>query len=161
VFGNTAQSQTTVVYVPAPAIGSLRQAHKRWREPSRGRPGPRRPGGPGGYRGAPIGTTFAYTLNEPAQVRFVFTEQVPGRRSGRSCVAQNRRNRRHAKCMRTIMLGTHLASAVAGMNRWAFRGVTPGGRKLAPGSYTVTLVATTPSTGVQSTPARLRFTIVP
>jgi hypothetical protein len=162
VFGNTAQAQNTVVYVPAPAIGSVRQAHRRWREPVRGHPGPRRPGGRGrgGHHAAPIGTTFAYTLNEAAQVRFVFTEQVPGRRAGRSCVAQNRRNRHHARCLRTITVGSHVISAAAGLNRWAFRGVMAGGRRLAPGSYTVTIVATTPSTGVQSAPARLRFTVV-
>jgi hypothetical protein len=150
VFGNTAQAQTTVVYVPPPAIGSLRQAHKRWREPSRRR----------GRGGPPVGTTFSYALNEPAQVKFVFTKQVAGRRAGRSCVAQNRRNRHRRSCLRTITLGSHVVSAGAGANRYAFRGVMPGGRRLAPGGYTVTVVAITPSTGAQSAPARLRFTIV-
>jgi hypothetical protein len=150
-FGNTAQAQTTVVYVPPPAIRSLRQAHKRWREPRRRR----------GRGGPPVGTTFSYALNEPAQVKFVFTEQVRGRRIGGSCVAQNRRNRSHRSCPRTITVGTHVVSAGAGLNRYAFRGVMRGGRTLAPASYTVTVVAITPSTGIQSAPARLRFTIVP
>jgi hypothetical protein len=36
-----------------------------------------------------------------------------------------------------------------------------GGRRLAPGTYTVTIVPTTQATGAQSAPARLRFTILP
>ncbi len=163
VFGSTSQAQTTVIYVPPPALSSARQAYRRWREPARRRghgPGGRGPGGRPGPPG-PVGTAFAYTLNEPAQVRFVFTEQVPGRRSGRSCVAPNRRNRGHRGCLRTVTLGSQVSWGGSGTNRSAFRGVLANGHRLPPGRYTVTISATTPSTGVQSPPVRLRFTILP
>ncbi len=152
LFGNKAQAQTTVVYVPAPAFAGLHQAHRKWRE-----------GGPRARRGhprPPIGTAFSWKLNEPARLRFVFTEQVAGRRSSGRCVAQNRRNRRHRRCMRTITLGTHTVSAGTGSGRWSFKGRMPNGRNLKPGTYTVTIVATSPTTGAQSSPTHLRFTIV-
>jgi Glucodextranase, domain B len=149
VFANKAQAQTIVVYIPPPAVAALHQAHRTWRE--------------SGHRARhkpAIGTTFSWTLNEPAQLRFVFTEQVPGRRSDGRCVAQDRRNRSHRACSRTITVGTQTLSAGAGRGQWSFRGRMRGGRALAPGTYTVTLVASTPSTGAQSTPTHLRFTIV-
>ncbi len=151
VFGNQAQTRTIAVYVPPPAVARLQQAHRRWREPPRGR----RRGRP------PVGTTFSWSLSEPAQLRFVFTDQAPGRRGGSgACVAQNRRNRHHRRCTRTITLGTHTVAAGAGSGRWVFRGAMASGRRLRPGTYTVTVIATTPSTGAQSKPLRLRFTIV-
>jgi hypothetical protein len=150
VFGNTAQAQETVVYVPPPALSALHQAHRRWREPPRH-----------GKRTGAVGTTFGYRLNEPAQVRLLFTQQVPGRRAGGACVAPNRLGRGHARCERTIARGSYVAAGRAGPNRWRFGGVMPDGRRLAPGSYTVTIIATTPSTGAQSAPMRLRFTILP
>jgi hypothetical protein len=150
VFGNTAQAQSAVVYVPPPAFYALHQAHRRWRE-----------GGRRGRHRPPVGTAFTWTLNEPAELRFVFTAQVPGRPgAGGACVAANRRNRHHRRCLRTITVGAHSLSAGGGAGRWRFGGVMAGGRRLGPGTYTVTIVATTPATGVQSAPARLRFTIV-
>lgn len=149
VFGNKAQAQTTVVYVPPPAVAGLHQAHRTWRE--------------SGHRARhkpAIGTAFSWTLNEPAQLQFVFTERVPGRRSGGRCVAQDRRNRRHRICSRTITVGTRIVSAGAGRSQFSFRGRMPNGHALAPGTYTMTVVASTPSTGARSTPAHLRFTIV-
>jgi hypothetical protein len=152
VFGNATQAQETVVYVPAPTVSGLHQSAHRWREPGR----PHRRGNRRGH----VGTTFAYMLNEPAQVRFVFTQQAPGRRVQGACVAPRRRNHGHAPCRRTITVGTRAVSGGAGVNRWTFDGVTHSGRRLAPGTYTVTIVASTPATGAQSVPARLRFTIV-
>jgi hypothetical protein len=152
VFGNTAQAAATVVYVPPPAVAGLHQAHRKWRESGRrGRRGHPKP---------PIGTTFSWSLNEPAKLRFVFTTQAPGRRAAGACVAQNRRNRHHQRCLRTITVGTHNASAGSGAGKWSFKGLMANGRKLKPGAYTVTVVATNPTTGAQSSPARLRFTIV-
>jgi hypothetical protein len=152
VFGNAAQTRTTVVYVPPPAVAGLHQAHRKWRE---GGPRPRR-----GHPKTPIGTTFSWKLNEPAQLRFVFTQQVPGRRSAGACVAQSRRNRLHRRCTRTITVGTHNAPAGPGAGKWTFKGRMANGLRLKPGTYTVTIVARNATTGAQSNPVRLRFTIV-
>ncbi len=114
VFGNRAQAQTTVVYVPPPAVAGIHQAHRRWREGGRrGRPGHPKP---------PIGTAFSWQLNEPAQLRFVFTQQVPGRRVDGACKAPSRRNRHRQTCLRTVTVATHTMSAGTGSGRWTFKG---------------------------------------
>lgn len=151
MFGNTARAQIAVIYTPPPSVAGLQQAHRQWRESGRLRKHERK---------APVGTTFAYTLNESAQVRFVYTEREPGRWVNHVCVAPNRRNRHRLGCKRTVTLGTHTVSARAGRDRLSFGGAMPNGHKLAPGTYTVMVTAMTPSTGVQSTPRQLTFTIV-
>ncbi len=106
----------------------------------------------------PIGTTFSFDLNEAASVTLEFTTTAPGRASGKRCVAPSRGNKGKHRCTRTIVAGTRSLSARAGSNEVVFDGRLPSGKTLAPGSYTLTAVAT--ASGKQSAPAQLRFTVV-
>jgi hypothetical protein len=107
----------------------------------------------------PVGTTFSFTLNEPATVALAFTEDRPGRKHGKGCVAETRKNRKHRKCTRTSSAGTLTLSAPAGADRLAFYGLLNDHRGLKPGSYTVAIRATN-TAGVTSSTSRLSFTIV-
>jgi hypothetical protein len=160
VFGNTAQAQDSVIYTKAgpgspgrvstpPIIGFLHLSHATWRE--RGRAHKGRP---------PVGTTFSFTLTGAARVTLSFTEQLAGRRVAGRCVAPSRANRHAATCRRTVSVGTIGRAGHSGLNRISFKGTLAGGRKLAPGRYTVTIMAVDPASGAVSTPKRLTFTIV-
>ncbi len=85
--------------------------------------------------GGQRGTTFSFTLDRTARVRFRVTAK------GRTAV-------------------TLVRSGKAGRNRVAFRGRAADGRALRPGRYSVTIVAIDPATGKRSKPRRLRFTVV-
>lgn len=160
VFGNTAQANDRVIYAthapgppkpvgPGLVLGFVHQSHATWRE--RGRP----------HKGKPaIGTTFSFTLTQAARVTLTFTEQVGGRRVAGRCVAPSRANRHRAACRRTVTVGTIGRPGHSGLNRIAFDGALAGGRKLAPGRYTVTITAVDPGSGAVSAPKRLTFTIV-
>jgi hypothetical protein len=88
----------------------------------------------------PRGTTFRFTLSEPARVRIAFSRATAGRRVGRSCLAatQARRNRR--KCTRYVAVGSISVSAVVGRNSVKFSGRLKG-RALASGVYRASLTA--------------------
>jgi 6-phosphogluconolactonase (cycloisomerase 2 family) len=106
----------------------------------------------------PIGTTFSFDLNEAASVTLEFTTTAPGRESARRCVAPSRGNNGKRRCTRTIVAGTLSFSAHTGTNEVAFAGHLSSGKTLAPGSYTLTVLAT--AFGKRSAPAQLRFTVV-
>ncbi len=106
----------------------------------------------------PVGTTFSFKLDRAAQVTFKFTHSVSGRRVGRRCVAQTRRNRRGRRCTRTLVAGTLAFAARAGTNKVRFQGLIARGRRLAPGNYT--LLATASASGKRSATAYIGFTIV-
>jgi YVTN family beta-propeller protein len=137
--------------VPAPTITSARQSATRWREGHRTAAISR--------RRLPVGTTFSFTLNERAGVRFKFTHLVGGRRDRGRCVAQTKRNRRRHACRRTVAAGSLSFAAHSGRNKVAFQGRLSAGHKLLPGRYTLVITATN-STGARSAPASLSFTIV-
>jgi 6-phosphogluconolactonase (cycloisomerase 2 family) len=105
----------------------------------------------------PLGTTFSFELNEAANVTFEFSDTAFGRESAKRCVAQTDKNRGKRRCTRTVIPGTLSLSAPAGTDKVVFDGRLASGKPLAPGSYTLTAVAT--ASGKQSTPAKLRFTI--
>lgn len=86
---------------------------------------------------APVGTTFKFTLNKAAPVRFVFKQLLPGRRVAR---------------------GRLSFSGHAGANKVRFFGWLSKTRKLKPGKYMLVLTATTP--GVGSSSKILKFRIV-
>ena len=74
------------VLVPAnPAVTRFSQSASRWR---RGHSLPHI----SSTGGSPLGTTFSFSLNEPATATFTFTQNVAGRRAHGSCVAPNRSN---------------------------------------------------------------------
>jgi hypothetical protein len=136
----------------APAIADVAQSHRRWRE---GEPltAARRPSS------APLGTTFSFALGEAASVSFAFTQDVNGRRVKGGCVAPTQTNRREPVCTRTVTRGVLTLAGRAGANRISFDGRLPNARRLAPGTYTALITATS-ADGRRSAPARLGFTIV-
>jgi hypothetical protein len=138
----------------APVLSGLSESAKTWRDGSllaqisgKGKK----------KKKPPVGTTFSFTLNVPASVTFTFTEAVGGRRVGRRCVAQTRRNKHRRRCTRTVVAGTLTFSGRAGTNKVHFEGLIPKRRKLKPGSYTLLVIAT--ASGKRSTTRTLRFTI--
>lgn len=151
----SATASAVVAAVPAavaPAITGLAQSHSRWRGGNRLASASRR-------RRAPLGTSFSYTLNEAASVRLVFTQSAAGRKVKGRCVAPSRSNRRRRACRRTVSKGALEFAAHAGMNKIAFQGRLSTSKKLTPGGYTVTFVATDAG-GRSSASKSLRFTIV-
>jgi hypothetical protein len=104
----------------------------------------------------PVGTTFGFKLNEPAAVRFDFTQPAAGRKVAKKCVPRSKKNRKRPKCTR--MLGTLSFNARAGQNQVRFQGRLSRTRKLRPGRYTLTVTAT--AAGLSSLPRSLNFTIV-
>ncbi len=146
----TAAAQPT-----APQLTSLRESATRWREGnalatiSKKRKTTK----------LPVGTTFSFSLNVPATVALAFTDTVGGRRVGKKCVAQTRRNRKRHRCSRTVTAGTLTLSAHQGTNSVHFEGLVSKHRKLKPGRYTLTITATNAS-GAHSASERVSFTIV-
>jgi N-acetylneuraminic acid mutarotase len=109
-------------------------------------------------RKVPVGTTFSFTLNEQASVTFNFTRHALGRKAGRRCVAQTRKNRKLKRCQRAVSAGTLKLTGHKGANKVVFQGRLSRSKKLAPGLYTLVIEAT--DSAGHSAPARLKFTIV-
>lgn len=110
-------------------MANVREAHRVWREGSKL---------PKFARAslAPIGTTFSFTLNQAARVRFAFRQILARRRPLR---------------------GVLTYSARAGAHRLRFQGSLSRHKKLNPGRYTLTITAAN-AAGQQAT-ATLRFKI--
>ena len=104
------------------------------------------------------GTTFKYTLSEPATVKIVIAQRLPGRRSGRRCVAATKKLRHAKKCTRVNARGTLTRTSHHGANSVAFSGRI-GSKALKPGHYQATLTATD-SAKRTSKPQTIYFTIV-
>ncbi len=164
VFGNpvptptqtsTPTTTTTTPSTPtSPVVTSVSQSNRRWREGnalaqiSAKRKKKKKP---------PVGTTFSFVLNVPASVTFRFTEPAGGRRVGKKCVAQTRKNRHKRRCTRTVVAGTLTFSGVAGTNKVRFEGRIAKHKKLKPGSYTLLVTAT--ASGKQAATRTLHFKI--
>jgi len=104
------------------------------------------------------GTTFRYTVSEPATVKIVIAQRVSGRRRGKRCVVSTRKLRHARKCGRMITKGTLTRTSHRGANRVAFSGRI-GSKALAPGRYQATLIATDVAKHA-SRPKTIFFTIV-
>ena len=138
-----------LVAPPAPIVSGLSETAKIWREASAlARISRKKP---------PIGTTFSFTLNEAASVTFTFTRPASGRRIGKRCVAETKKNEKRKRCTRTVVAGSLSSSAHAGTNKVRFEGRISKHRKLAPGSYTLLVLAT--ASGKSSATRTLHFTI--
>jgi len=87
------------------------------------------------------GTTFRYRVSERSRVVFTVASVGKGRRVGRRCVRQTLLNRRRRSCARYARVGRFAQSARAGANTKRFSGKIAR-KKLKPGRYRVTLVAT-------------------
>jgi hypothetical protein len=133
------------------ALMNVSQSHRRWRS-GNGLPhiaGVKRP---------PVGTTFRFTLNGSASVRFAFTQKLPGRRVGHRCVAASRTNRDKRRCTRTLTRGTLSFTVGTGAHRVRFDGRLSKHRRLAPDRYTLIITAT--DGAGQPATKKLTFTIV-
>lgn len=150
-----------------PSITHLAESHRRWREGSASarisssigatsRMSARK--GRSRHAKTPLGTTFTFTLNEQASVTFTFTQQLPGRRSHRRCLAPSYKTRRARRCERTIVRGTLTFTGHPGKNTVRLQGRVSRAVKLPVGGYTL-LVTATSSAGQRSVPVSLRFTI--
>lgn len=82
---------------------------------------------------------------------------MAGRKVKGKCVAQNTRNKGKPVCKRTVSPLAFSVDGRAGARKLSFQG-SAACKKLPPGSYTVTLVAT--NAGLSSAPKSLSFTIV-
>jgi hypothetical protein len=110
-------------------------------------------------RKLPVGTTFRFTLNEAARMRFAYTQARPGRRVGRRCVPATMRNRGRRACKRTVTPGVLTFNGHTGANRVRFKGRISRRKKLRPGKYTLVITARD-SAGARSVARRLAFAIV-
>ena len=106
----------------------------------------------------PVGTTFSFGLSPAASVRLSFTQTLSGRTVNGHCVAPGHRHQRTRACSRTVLVGSLQFAGHAGTDRVSFAGHLSRRRTLAPGAYTVTIVAT--NAGGRSLPRRVSFTIV-
>ncbi len=133
-----------------PALTHVSQSHRRWRRGS----------GLSHIASvrAPVGTTFRFTLNESARVRFVFEQLLPGRRVGGRCVAPTVSNLGKPKCTRSVPRGTLSFTVGAGAHKLRFQGRLSKHSRLAIGRYTLVITATN-AAGQRAT-AKLTFTIV-
>jgi DNA-binding beta-propeller fold protein YncE len=148
--------QVVALSTPAPTPPSLTnvsQSSARWREGAKLVQISRR------KRRAPVGTTFSFSLNEPAVVTMSFTRAAVGREVGHRCVARTHRNASHKSCKRMVPAGSLTLAGHSGANRVIFQGRLSRSSKLKRGRYTVTITAT--NSARQKSPAHsLSFTIV-
>jgi hypothetical protein len=133
-------------------LAGLSQTHATWREGGALAHLSRR-------RKTPLGTTFAFTLNEAAAVRLTFTQPTSGRRAGRRCVRTTFQSRHAPACTLPTFAGRLSFGAHAGVDSVRFQGRLSRSRRLAPGRYTLVTTAID-SAGAKSAPAKLGFTIV-
>jgi hypothetical protein len=111
----------------------------------------------GRRRRLPVGTTFSFGLNVPAEVTFTFSEQVGGREVGAKCVALPRGNGKRRHCTLSVIVGSLTFSAHAGMTEVPFEGRISKHTRLGPGRYTLLVTAT--AAGERATPRSLAFEI--
>jgi hypothetical protein len=104
------------------------------------------------------GTTFRYTLSEPARVTITIERQLKGRRVRGKCRTPTGKNRRRRACKRFKRAGVLRADEGAGRQSTTFSGRF-GRRALKRGRYRARLVATDPQ-GARSAERRLRFRVV-
>jgi hypothetical protein len=117
-------SSVTATSLARPVIAHVHESHRAWRErvPRKRRKGP------------PIGTTFAYTLNEQASVRFAFTH-LPGK-----CASHHDGHHRR-DCPRPVAVDSLSLTGHAGTDRLYFRGQLSSRKSLASGNYSLTITA--------------------
>lgn len=142
------------VNVLAPRVGTVTAA------PASFRFGP---GLPVMTRRRPVlrGTTFRFSLSEPARATLAFTRRRPGRRVSGRCVAPRRSNRAKRRCTRRLAAGRLPAFAAhAGRNQVTFKGRLSRTSKLKSGPYTLTITAAD-SAGNLSVPRAVDFTLLP
>jgi hypothetical protein len=152
----TSPAPTTLAQlVPAlaakPAVTGLSESASRWR---RGHSLPHI-----SSVGAPLGTTFSFSLSEPATSTFTFTQRMAGRRAHGKCAAPSPGNAHGSKCKRTVVVGSVGIAGKAGLNKLRFQGRLSGAKTLKPGAYAVSVTASD-AHGLKAVSQSLSFTIV-
>jgi streptogramin lyase len=106
-----------------------------------------------------VGTTISFGLNRAAPVRLRFFALRPGRKTGKKCKRATRRNSHAKKCTRALPAGTISLTGHTGTNHVRFQGRISARKRLSPGRYKLTIVATDP-TDPRPSSRSLRFRIV-
>lgn len=149
-----ASSAPVKVLPPAPKLARLRQSSRAWREgnglPHIGYARSRKP---------TTGTTIAFTLNESATVKLTFAARLPGRMKHAHCDVNPSRKMKGRRCERVVTVGALSFAAHRGVNDIDFQGRLTHSKKLAPGRYELSILATDPQ-GTASAAATLRFEIL-
>jgi hypothetical protein len=135
----------------APVITNFTQAHRKWREG-------KRLAKIAHAQKPPVGTAFSFALNEPATVNLGFARQLTGRMVRGKCV-QGTPAVPRSSCIRVQTVGALSFTGRAGVSTVSFQGRLSSAKKLAPGTYTLTITATNTSKQ-QSAPRSLTFTVV-
>lgn len=84
------------------------------------------------------GNKVSYSLSEAATVKLLLEKKLPGRKVGRKCVRQTKKNKSHKRCPRFKRIAQFDGPGVPGSNKVTL----PGGKKLKPGTYRLTMTAT-------------------
>jgi subtilase family serine protease len=142
--GSTANVSYTVVAV-RPELSDVSEAASRWVE--------RR----GSGARAPVGTTFSFSLDQPARVTLSFARTTSGRVADGRCVSSRLAAQQAKPCTWSVAAGTLAVTAEPGANALDFAGHTSAGQ-LPAGTYKVVLRATGLG-GRPSVAVSLRFTI--
>jgi endoglucanase len=135
-----------------PVIWGATQSHALWREGNA-------PAALARVRAVPVGTTFAFHLDEPAALRLVFMRRVTGRTVRGRCLAPSPRSRRGRACIRMSAAGALVFAARGGAERVRFQGRLSPSLRLAPGGYTLIITAAD-AAARRSRPLMLGFRIV-
>jgi|GEM_PF-2758286 len=149
-------TSSAIASAPTPVLTDTRESATTWRE-----------GGALAYisasktthkqRRPPIGTTISFSLNVPAKATLTFTEPAGGRKVGKTCVAETKKNKREHRCTRTVVAATLTFSGHAGTNKVRFEGRLSKHRWLGTGGYTLSIGAT--ASGLHAAARTLHFTI--
>jgi alpha-tubulin suppressor-like RCC1 family protein len=132
---------------PPPSVQDTRQSAKRWREDN--------PLALRGHAKTPAGTTFSFSLNEPATVSLSFTQLPEVRRGAHDCLAATHE---HMPCDGAVLRGTLSFTGHSGTNNVVFAGRISRTDKLKPGRYELTITAID-SADQRSAPVSLSFAI--
>ena len=98
-----------------PLLTNVHQSHRDWRERNSRH----------SKHHLPTGTTFSYTLNEPATVTLAFTQKHPGRILTHRCQTPTKTNHTKPRCTRTQTIATLTETGHAGPNHLSFKGRIP------------------------------------
>jgi hypothetical protein len=79
----------------------------------------------------------SYRLSEQATVRLKLERKLTGRKVGRKCVKQTKKNKNRKKCPRYKKIKNFNGPGKKGLNKVTL----PGGKKLKPGTYRLTITA--------------------
>jgi FG-GAP-like repeat/FG-GAP repeat len=82
------------------------------------------------------GTTFRFTVSEPAHLQLALRQMLPGKRKGKRCVKPSRKLKKAKKCTRLQTAGALRRTGTAGANAVPFSGRV-GRKALKPGRYQV------------------------